>query len=332
MRGIPPKTVFRRTVALGILMRRWRWSIELAALALLAAGPAAHAQSTPDLQSVVLAVGQEPPPPGRFQPPVQDNGNAFVRFFRNGEWYYSWGYNKEYWAPSDTHVSQPSLGNNFTIHDVQGHDSFSWPALVNGDLFGPQYNIRIGRFINDERTLGVEFSLDHTKYNNALGQTANVTGLVGGVPTNENLKLDSNTFSEMLHNGANHVMVNAVYRYPLIGQTNETLSVSALGKAGLGIMLPHTTDTILGNTNNVGSKTLSNAVGLTTGWWQLNGWTAGVEAGIRIVLWKPVYLEITDKVAYAYLGDLPAFMGTIQQSLLMNEIIVSIGFTYDGPR
>ena len=57
--------------------------------------------------------------------------------------------------------------------------------------------------------------------------------------------------------------------------------------------------------------------------------------------WRPAFasccgsrsdLEITDKVAYAYLGDLPAFMGTIQQSLLMNEIIVSIGFTHDGPR
>jgi hypothetical protein len=313
-------------------MRRWRWSIQLSALAVLAAGAAAHAQTAPNLQSAVLAVGQEPPPAGQFQPPVQDRGNAFVRFFRNGEWYFSWGYNKEYWAPSDIHVSQPSLGDNFTIHNVQGHDSFSWPAIFNGDLFGPQYNIRIGRFINDERTLGVEFSFDHTKYNNTLGQTATVTGLVGGVPTSENLKLDSNVFSEMLHNGANHVMANAVYRYPLIGQTNETLSVAAIGKAGLGIMLPHTTDTILGNVNNVGSKTLGNAVGLTNGWWQLNGWTAGVEAGIRIVLFKPVYLEITDKVAYAYLGDLPAYMGTIQQSLLMNEIIVSIGFTYDGPR
>jgi hypothetical protein len=26
-------------------------------------------------------------------------------------------------------------------------------------------------------------------------------------------------------------MVNAVYRYPLIGQTNETFSVAAIGKA-----------------------------------------------------------------------------------------------------
>ena len=35
-------------------------------------------------------------------------------------------------------------------------------------------------------------------------------------------------------------------------------------------------------------------------------------------------------MAYAYLGDLPAYQGTLQQSLLMNEIVLSLGFTSDG--
>ena len=35
-------------------------------------------------------------------------------------------------------------------------------------------------------------------------------------------------------------------------------------------------------------------------WWQVNGWTTGVELGFRFVLYKSVYLELTDKVAYAY--------------------------------
>jgi len=236
-------------------MYRFRWAIQAGLLAVFTVGKAVHAQ----------------PASVQLQPSIQDSGNAFVRFFRDGEWYFSWGHNKEYWAPTDIHVSQPSLGNDFTIHGVQGADQFSFPEIFSPSLFGPQYNIRIGRFINDERTIGVEFSLDHTKYTTILGQTAAVTGLVGGAPTNANYQLDSNTFSEVLHNGANHVMVNAVYRYPLIGQTNETFSVAAIGKAGLGIMLPHTSDTILGYDNNVGSKTLSNAIGLTNGWWQVNG-------------------------------------------------------------
>jgi hypothetical protein len=314
-------------------MTHRRRSIQAGVLAVLALGAVAQAQPAPGhLQSSVLAVDTPAQPaPRPVQSPDQGRDNVFLRFFRDGEWYGSWGYSKQYWANSDIHVSQPSLGNDFTIHGVQAHDELSGPSdIFTRDLFGPQYNIRIGRFINAERTVGVELSLDHSKYTTNLGQTALVTGLVAGVPTSANYQLTNQFFSEQLHNGANHLMANAVYRLPLIGQTNETFSVAAIGKAGVGVMLPHTSDTILGYANNVGGKTLSNSVGLTNGWWQLNGWTTGVELGFRVVLWKPVYLELTDKVAYAYLGDLPAYRGTLQQSLLMNEIVLSLGFTYDG--
>jgi hypothetical protein len=315
-------------------MSHWRWTIQVGVLAVLAAGAAAHAQAPGQLQSAMIpadvaAPGQ--PASGQLHSAVQNGDNAFLRFFRDGEWYASWGYSKQYWAPTDIHVSQPSLGNDFTIHGVHGSDQFAFSDLFNPtDLFGPEYNIRIGRFINDDRTIGVEFSLDHSKYTTNLGQFAQATGLVAGVPTNSYYQLTSQNFSEVLHNGANHVMANVVYRYPLIGQTNETLSVAAIAKAGVGVMLPHTTDTVLGYTNNVGLKTLGNSVGLTNGWWQLNGWTTGAELGFRVVLYKPVYLELTDKVAYANLSDLPAYQGLLRESLWMNEIVFSIGFTYDG--
>ena len=274
---------------------------------------------------------QAQPVPGQSQYSNRDGDNAFVRFFRDGEWYASWGYSKEYWAPSDIHVSQPAQGNNFTIHNVHGSDGFSFSDLFSlTNVFGPQYNIRVGRFINAERTIGVELNIDHSKYTTDIGQIAQVTGVVGGVPTNSSHQLTSQYFSEVLHNGANHVMINGVYRYPLIGQTNETFSVAAIAKAGVGIMLPHTSDIILGNANDVGGKTLGNSVGLNNGWWQLNGWTTGAEFGVRAVLYKPIYLELTDKVAYSHLSNLPAYQGTLQQSLLMNEIVLSIGFTYDG--
>ncbi len=280
----------------------------------------------------VQATTQAQPAPGRLRSPDQNNDSAFVRFFRNAEWYASLGRSKQYWSPSDIHVSQPTLGNDFTIHDVHGTDEFSPSDIYNPDFFGPQYNIRIGRFINDARTIAIEFSLDHSKYQTTIGQTALVTGLVGNVPINSSQQLTNAYFSEVLHNGANHVMVNAVYRYPLIGQINETLSLAGIAKAEIGLMVPHTSDTVLGNANNVGDKTLGNAIGFTNGWWQINGWTAGVELGVRAVLYKPVYLELTDKLAYSRLVDLPAYAGTLQQSLWMNEIVVSLGVTYDGPR
>src|ERR1700678_1168437 len=106
-------------------MRYWRWAIRASILAVFAAGAAARAQPAPTpQQSAVLAAGlpiRDEVAPGQAQP-VPQSENVFLRFFRDGEWYASWGYSKQYWAPTDIHVSQPSLGNNFTLHDVHGAD------------------------------------------------------------------------------------------------------------------------------------------------------------------------------------------------------------------
>jgi hypothetical protein len=264
--------------------------------------------------------------------PSEGSTSAVGRFFSEGEWYFSWGYSTETWAPSDIHVSQPSLGNDFTLHNVKGHDEPHFGSIISTEIFVPQYNIRVGRFIDDERTLAVELNLDHTKYTSTLGQTARVSGTINGKPIDENKVLNENYFRYNLHNGANHLMVNLVKRLPLIGKTNESLSLAGLGKIGVGIMLPHSDNTIMenGNQNEVGEKKFSNFFGTKHGWWQLDGWTTGVEAGVRLVLAKPVYLELTDKVAYAYLFDIPVYQGTAKQSLWMNEVILSLGFTYDG--
>ena len=176
----------------------------------------------------------------------------------------------------------------------------------------------------------MELNIDHSKYYTNIGQTAPVTGVIGGAPAPPSMTLTAANFYEALHNGANHIMLDAVYRYPLFGKTNETASLAAIGKAGVGVMLPHTSDTILGNTVDVGQKTFSNLVGLSSGWWQLNGWTTGFEVGLRYVVFRPFYLELTNKVTYSGFLNLPAFQGTMSQSLWMDEIVLTFGFTYDG--
>lgn len=257
--------------------------------------------------------------------------SPFARFFTEGEWYFSWGYNTETWAPADIHVSQPSLGNDFTIHNVKGHDDPDWDTgLFNKGLFVPQTSMRIGRFIDEDRTIAIELSLDHTKYTSTIGQTARVSGTVNGVRVDYDKLLDDKYFRYDLHNGANQLMINVVKRLPLIGATNENLSLAALGKAGVGLMVPHPDNTVMGQNSDVGKKEFSNFFGVGHGWWQFDGWTAGIEAGVRVVLLKPVYMELTDKVAYARLYDIPVYQGTANHSLWMNEVILSLGFTYGG--
>lgn len=271
--------------------------------------------------------------PTNAQPEAISIASPVKRFFTEGEWYFSWGYNSETWAPSDIHVSQPSLGNDFTVHNVKGHDEPGWTTGVfNKGLFAPQNNIRVGRFIDEERTLAIELSLDHTKYTSTANQTARVSGTINGAPVNSVKQLDNNYFRYHLHNGANHLMLNIVKRVPLLGVTNETMSLAAIGKAGIGLMVPHSDNTIMGQNNDVGPKQFSNFFGTKHGWWQFDGVTTGVEAGLRLVLVKPVYLELTDKVAYSRLYDIPVYKGKADQSLWMNEVILSLGFTYDGSK
>jgi hypothetical protein len=290
----------------------------------------AHWLSSRELTGPALSArAQSPPDASYLRPKLDTPGQRFIKFFTEGEWYFSFGVNKEFYASNDIHVQQGNLGRDFTVHDVKAHDEPDISGLLKGDFFGPQYNIRIGRFI--DKNWAVELSFDHTKYTVTDGQVANITGT--GV-ANGPATLNAATFQYLLHNGANNLMINAVYRKALYGEINETNSLAFLGKFGAGIMVPHVDNTIFGQSNQavVGPKTLSNAIGFHNGWWQYGGWTAGVEAGLRYVVWAPVYIELTDKVAYSRMQNLPVFEGTAKQTMLMNEIVFSVGFTYDGTK
>ena len=45
---------------------------------------------------------------------------------RKGEFYFSWGYNKEWYTRSTVKVNQPSLNNNYSIKNVASHDHPGW--------------------------------------------------------------------------------------------------------------------------------------------------------------------------------------------------------------
>ena len=76
-------------------------------------------------------------------------------------WYFSWGFSRQQYAPSDIHVSQPSLGNDFTVHQATATD---FPTSVEDtikstlslELTNPQENIRLGKFLNPEKTFAIE--------------------------------------------------------------------------------------------------------------------------------------------------------------------------------
>jgi hypothetical protein len=248
-------------------------------------------------------------------------------------WYFSWGYSRQQYAPSDIHVSQPSLGNDFTVRqaaagDFPGTLQQAIDATVALDFTLPQENVRIGKYMNPEKTFAIEFSLDHSKYNTDLYQTAQVVGTVNGQPYNANLVLAPETFFYALHNGLNHVMVNAVWLHHLLGPEKQPGDLQLISRAGAGILLPHADNTIFGKENQVGPKNKNVCCFSSNDWWQLNGWTAGVEVGVRYTVYKSIYLELTSKWAYGALNRVPVYQGFADQKIWMTEQVLSTGFHF----
>lgn len=250
-----------------------------------------------------------------------------------GNWYFSWGFSRQQYAPSDIHVSQPGLGNDFTVRQARASD---FPASLEDtitstlklELTNPQENVRIGKFLNPEKTFAVEFSIDHSKYNTDFGQTVAVDGTIGNVQQNGNtMVLTPQNFNYALHNGLNHLMVNAVWLHHLYGPSQQPGHLQSISRVGAGILLPHADNKILGNENQVGPKNEKICCG-SGDWWQINGWTAGVEVGLRYTIYKSVYLELTQKFAYGALSRVPVYQGHADQTIWMSEQVLSTGFRF----
>jgi len=260
-----------------------------------------------------------------------NDANIIANTQNNDEksFYVSWGYNKDYWTNSDIHISQPALNNNFVVNDVHAGDYPGWnTGIFNKDLMSPQYNIRFGYFFNPARTWGIELSFDHTKYNTNLNQVARISGMINGQTVIQNSVLTSNYFYYALHNGANNLMLNLVRRKTMVTMPTAKLQLVGIGKAGMGVMLPHPENTIFEQTVNVGPKAWNNYFGWNHGWWQMGGWTAGFELGMQLVFRKRVYLEFTDKEAYVNLSDIQVYQGQASQTMWLNEMIGSFGVMF----
>jgi hypothetical protein len=192
----------------------------------------------------------------------------------------------------------------------------------------PQYNIRLGCFFDKAKTRGFELSFDHTKYTVTQNQSSHITGMVNGVAVDQGVVLTPEFFNYELHNGANQLMVNYVQRMALAGHIGNPFSLQGVIKIGGGIMVPHAQNTVMGNDNNVGPKEPDNCFGIKTGWWRYGGYTAAVEYGIRFAPVKWVFIEVSNKIDYANMSDIPVYEGVARQELWMMEGILSIGVSW----
>lgn len=235
---------------------------------------------------------------------------------RKGEFYFSWGYNKEWYTNSNVKVSQPELNNNYTFQNIHSNDHIGWDqGLLSIPLSIPQYNYRIGYFFNKKKGLAWEINFDHTKHLITDGQQAHIVGTLGGrqVDTSVNFAA-SNGFIYYLNNGANFLLFNIVKRWNWQESKTGNFKLDLLAKAGVGPVIPHVENTLFGHSNDDG--------------FQLGGWNMGVEAGVRSTFHKHIYLEFTNKIDYARYSNLKVYKGTAKQAFGTYELILSLGYTF----
>lgn len=235
---------------------------------------------------------------------------------RKGEFYFSWGYNKEWYSRSDVKVTQPSLNNDYVLHRVKSHDNPGWTdRLFQKPLSIPQYNYRFGYFFNRKKGLGFEINFDHTKHIIQNGQGIRLTGKLNGVQTDTYIQFsDANGFYYFLNNGANFLLFNFVKRWHWETSTSGNFRLDGIGKAGVGPLIPHVENSLFGKKNEDG--------------FQFGGWNMGVEAGVKATFYKKVFLEFTNKLDYARYSNLKVYEGTAKQAFGTYELILSLGYTF----
>ena len=237
---------------------------------------------------------------------------------RKGEFYFSWGYNKEWYTRSDVKVNQPSLGNQYTLHKVQSHDNPGWDkGIFKIPLSIPQYSYRIGYFFNKKKGLAFEINFDHTKHIIQDGQTVRISGRLGNRNVDSSILFSSsNGFYYFLNNGANFLLFNLVKRWRLYESRNQHFIFDAVAKGGVGPVIPHVENSLFGNKNNDG--------------FQLGGWNMGIETGVKATFYRHVFLEFTNKVDYARYAGLNVYQGTAAQAFGTYELILSLGYTFQA--
>lgn len=208
--------------------------------------------------------------------------------------YIQWGYNEEWYTHSNIHFIM-SNGNNFILHEAVGHDQPNFESIFKEPLqiSIPQYNYRIGLYLNKSHSKAVEINFDHIKYVVTDGQKVYVTGKIDGVPVAGDSILNPKTFLHMEHtNGGNLLHINYVQQSTLVETKNGSRPlINFIWKIGAGINIPKTDFTWRGDR-------LNNE-------FHIAGYNISAEAGARLYASKRLFFELTGKSGYVrYLNAL----------------------------
>lgn len=227
---------------------------------------------------------------------AQKNTNLLIKSVFHGpkEFYFSWGYHRNWYSKSDLHFRK-GLGNefageadyiNFTVYEAKAKDRPDFDGIKDvANITVPQCNARLG-FTNKRTGWGLELIYDHAKYVVQDFQNVSVKGNIHGKQVDTFMQLDPHKFIHLEHtDGANYWMLNLTKQFTLI-QINKNVKLSNMLKLGGGINLPRTDVSLFGKRNNNN--------------FHIAGYVLGFENALRFNLGKYIYSELAAKYAFVY--------------------------------
>jgi len=229
--------------------------------------------------------------------------------------YVSWGYNHEWYTKSNLYVKQGELGNDYELQQISAHDKKGWDkSIFQQAITIPQYNYRIGVYLNEKQDIGIELNFDHTKYVVTDDQNMHIKGTLGGNHVDSTIYFsEKQGFYYFLNNGANFFLFNFVKRYGLYHTKDNYFRLDFLGKAGIGPVVPHVQNSFFGVANDPH--------------FQIGGWNTGLETAVRATFLRYGFLEFSQKVDYARYSHLRlANNGLAHQAFATYELILTGGF------
>lgn len=212
-------------------------------------------------------------------------GSIANRTKKDGTFYFSWGYNRDWYTPSTIHfVNTKTDSYDFTFINAKAHDK---PDMENywqiDRLTISQYDMNIGYLFKDKHDLGIEVSWNHLKYVVTDNQVIHVRGTIRGHYLDKDT-LVTPDFVHLQHtNGNNYLMLNLVKRQKLFTWKNYQLS--GIGKLGAGPLMSYTISTILGSSDS--------------GHFHYHGWVTGASLGLRFNIYKYFFLQTDIQGAFA---------------------------------
>lgn len=253
---------------------------------------------------------------------VSAQDNTSIDVHSKGSMFAFWGWNRALFKTSDIHFTGENY--DFTLQDVRATDR---PSAITLDKYFnpanitlPQTNFKFGYFFADNYS--ISFGVDHMKYIMTNNQAVKIDGEINvgsefdGVYDNDIIDLEQEGFLLFEHSDGLNFINFEVSKYDHLVQFDTNLSLSMLTGLGLGIMLPRTNATLLGNERHDA--------------FHVAGWGATLKNGLELN-YHSFFTRLEVKVGYSDMPDIRTTANSsdkAQQEISFTEFDIVFGYYF----